>query len=192
MKKIKGDFMEKIILTNDCIKKESKCLFLAELPDAIIIFILSFPVFCLSVYLFSKDSLLIKVLSVFMLVISAVLILIAIMFILKSTTLFLKILKGKIYIEKSILNNKQEEIPGRTRAIFSQYHPYSFYFSDYGEYKIIDHSYYKWSKVLVMNSERIFANAEIGDEFYLVISDGKKKEILFTYNTKLFEYKDII
>ena len=183
--------MEKIILTKDCIKKESKCLFLADMPDAVVTFILSFPVFCLSVYLFSKDDLLYKVLSVFMIVIPAVLILITIMVILKSTTLFLKILKGKIRIEKSILNNKQEEIPGRIQAIFSQYHPYSFYFSDYGEYKIINHRYYKWSKVLVMNSERIFANAEIGDEFYLVISDDKKKEILFTYNTKLFEYQEL-
>lgn len=45
---------------------------------------------------------------------------------------------------------------------------------------------YKWSDMYRMSGEAVYKSANINDEFYLVTIN--KKDILYAYNTKFFEY----
>lgn len=61
---------------------------------------------------------------------------------------------------------------------------YKLCFEKHKEYFLPLGKLYNWSQLNNMNDWQIFRSANIGDEFYLVIANGK---ILYVYNTKHFE-----
>ena len=63
---------------------------------------------------------------------------------------------------------------------------YIFNFSKCGEY-ILPYEVYIWSQTFRMSGKGIFDQSMEGDEFYLVISNSPKKEILCAYSKKFFE-----
>ncbi len=64
--------------------------------------------------------------------------------------------------------------------------PNIFYFSKYKKYRIPTGENYSFSQKYRMNSDGIYRQADIGDEFYLVLCNNK---IIMIYNRKLFEIK---
>ena len=71
---------------------------------------------------------------------------------------------------------------------------YSFHFAKFGEYRLNAQSHecnnYKWSKMYAMSDRGIYNYSQLDDEFYLVLSNNKKPQILLIYNKKLFEFKN--
>lgn len=65
---------------------------------------------------------------------------------------------------------------------------YRLHFSCYGTYMIPDESY-SWSTMFSMLHKKVYESSDYGDEFYLVLSKQHKGEILFAYNTKMFEFE---
>lgn len=64
---------------------------------------------------------------------------------------------------------------------------YKLCFEKHKEYYLPLGKLYNWSQINSMNDWQIFRSANIGDEFYLVVANGK---VLYAYNTKHFEFKD--
>ena len=63
------------------------------------------------------------------------------------------------------------------------------HFSSYGTYMIPDESY-SWSSMFSMLHKKVYESSNYGDEFYLVLLKQHKGEILFAYNTKMFEFEE--
>lgn len=114
-----------------------------------------------------------------------------------SVTFLIEYIKGvrglnkKINIVSDWLIDITEYTP--TRRYSRPY--YSFAFAKYGTYQLYMGGYeknYNWSKMYSMSNEGIYNYSHTDDDFYLVLSGGKKPHILLIYNKKLFELKENI
>lgn len=68
---------------------------------------------------------------------------------------------------------------------------YEFTFAKYGKYRLYTdvhgNTNYTWSKMYAMSNEGVYNYSNIDDNFYLVVTNDKKPQILLIYNQKLFE-----
>lgn len=53
-----------------------------------------------------------------------------------------------------------------------------------------ENRHYKWSEMYNMSAQGIYNYSKIDDDFYLVFSNEKKRNLLLIYNKKLFDFKD--
>lgn len=60
------------------------------------------------------------------------------------------------------------------------------HFSSYGQYMVPDESY-SWGTMFPLQHTNVYEISDYGDEFYLVLSKRHNGEIMFAYNTKVFE-----
>lgn len=90
---------------------------------------------------------------------------------------------GNFYITTDKVYNTKKKY-----HYFSRHRPvdYFLYFEKHGEY-IIPMSNYECSEMFSMSDTGLYRYSEIGDEFYLIMAEGKKEQILLVYNKKMFE-----
>ena len=65
------------------------------------------------------------------------------------------------------------------------------FFSGYGEY-VIPPENYTWSQNFNMSDKSVYNCSTCGDEFYLVLSKPHTGKILLAYNTKMFEFENVV
>ena len=103
------------------------------------------------------------------------------------------ILNNKIILVRDSLYDKWTS--GHRKSRGGIYFTYNFRFYRNGKYQLpkniskyrLPHAINVWSENYCISDERMYELAECGDEFYLVLSRGKKGRVLLAYSGKMFE-----
>ena len=96
------------------------------------------------------------------------------------------VLRRPLTVVKDKLTYKEE------RRFLKNYHGrnegyFRLHFSGFGAYLPLAVEHYSWSSLFPKEAKTVYEDADQGDEYYLVLSKPHTGEILFIYNTKLFE-----
>ncbi len=187
------DYLNKIpkeILTVENIKQDIKVLHKVSIAGVLILWFSAALILSVAVPFWNYE----KMVTVLLGVMAAMLLVMGII-------LCISPLRGRKITSKKItivsdwlvdIKEKSEYVPGVRYGRRRGY--YEFCFAKGGKYKLYTDIYgennYKWSKMYAMSNQGIYNYAHIDDEFYLVLLNEKKSQIILIYNKKLFDFKE--
>ena len=173
--------MEKELLTKGRIKADLQQQALRIVPSCLLLF-LFIGVFCLFTKNFlEKEYVFLSVFSIFFggcLVIGLILNIVKIVSILNAVS------NNKFILRSDFVTNKLYKKIGRRYTVGR---PYTLVFANNGNYRVLNGTYYKWSKQHTMSERKVYDSTDLRDEFYVICV---KKEIALAYNKKYFELEE--
>ena len=173
--------MEKELLTKGRIKADLQQKALRIMPSCLLLF-LFIGVFCLFTKNFlEKEYVFLSVFSIFFgvcLFIGLIINIIKTIFILKAVA------NNKFILKSDFVTAKTHKISGK-RYVLNR--PYTLVFANSGNYRILNGTYYKWSKQHTMSERKVYDSTALNDEFYVIAT---KKGVVLAYNKRYFELEE--
>ena len=173
--------MEKEFLTKGRIKADLQQKALRIVPSCLLLF-LFIGIACLFAKNFFEKNYV--PLLIFIIFFGGCLVIGLILNIVKIVSILNAVSNNKFILRSDFVTEKFYKISGK-RYVLNR--PYTLVFANSGNYRILNGTYYKWSKQHTMSERKVYDSTALNDDFYIITI---KKDVVLAYNKNFFELEE--